>query len=113
MKPPFLSDEAALEWSARSVELAFANGAGTVSLIPTRPGNGALDELARAGLFTPPTLTLFEDAVDDAFERQRGRVFADLWDLERFSDDPRTFTARRARLAEMNLRQRVSPRVAV
>ena len=113
VKPPFLGDAAALEWTVRSVEFAFACGADVVSLIPTRPGNGALDELARTGQFAPPTLTLFEDAVDAAFARRPvgGRVFADLWDLERLSDDPRTFAARRARLAEMNLSQRGSPRV--
>ena len=93
------------------MDFAFDCGAKVVSLIPTRAGNGALDELAHAGLFRPPTLTLFEDAVDAAFARRRGRVFADLWDLERFSDDPVTFSARRERLAEMNLRQGILPRV--
>lgn len=111
VKPPLLDEVGALEWSARSVDFAFDCGAKVVSLIPTRGGNGALDELARAGLFRSPTLTLFEDAVEAAFARRRGRIFADLWDLERFSDDPATFPARRGRLAEMNLRQIVMPRV--
>lgn len=113
VKPPFLDGSAALEWAARSVEFAFACGANVVSLIPTRFGNGALEELARSGDFTPPTLSLFEDAVDAAFvcARGRGRVFADLWDLERFSDDPVTFTQRLARLEEMNLQQIALPRI--
>ena len=113
VKPPFVDDAAALDQTARSVEFAFASGADVVSLIPTRPGNGALDRLARAGLFTPPTLTLFEDAVDaaSALRPPGGRVFADLWDLKRFCDDPATFEAREARMAAMNLRQQVLPRI--
>lgn len=113
VKPPFVDDAAALEQASRSVEFAFASGADVVSLIPTRPGNGALDRLAKAGLFVPPTLSLFEDAVDAAFALRPagGRVFADLWDLERFSDDPASFAAREARMAAMNLGQQVLPRI--
>ncbi|HTH48866.1 MAG TPA: radical SAM protein, partial [Candidatus Limnocylindria bacterium] len=113
VKPPFLDSSAALEWAMRSVEFAFACGANVVSLIPTRFGNGALEELARSGDFTPPSLSLFEDAVDAAFAgaHGRGRVFADLWDLGRFCDNPTIFTGRHARLTEMNLRQIVLPRV--
>ena len=113
VKPPFIDDAEALDQSSRSVEFAFASGADVVSLIPTRSGNGALDRLAKAGLFTPPTLTLFEDAVDAAFALRPagGRVCADLWDLERFCDDPVSFKAREARMAAMNLGQRVLPRI--
>jgi len=113
VKPPFVDDATALEQAFRSAEFAFASGADVVSLIPTRPGNGALDRLARAGLFTPPTLTLFEDAVDAAFAFRPpgGRVFADLWDLKRFCDRPASFEVREARLVAMNLGQQVLPRI--
>ena len=113
LKPPFLDGPSALEWTARSVEFAFVHGANVVSLIPTRFGNGALEELARSGDFTPPTLSQYEEAVDAALAQAqgRGRVFADLWDLERFSDGPATFARRRARLEEMNRRQVVLPRI--
>ncbi len=113
VKPPFLSDPSALEWTVRSVEFAFESGANVVSLIPTRLGNGALEALARSGDFTPPTLSLYEAAVDSAFAQVqgRGRLFADLWDLERFSDEPSTFPQRYARLEEMNRRQRVLSRI--
>jgi radical SAM enzyme (TIGR01210 family) len=113
VKPPFVDEATALEQVSRSVEFAFASGADVVSLVPTRPGNGALDRLARAGLFTPPTLTMFEDAVDAAFafRPSGGRIFADLWGLERFCDDPGSFDARAARMAAMNLGQQVLPRV--
>ena len=113
VKPPFVDDAEALDQASRSVEFAFASGADVVSLIPTRPGNGALDRLARAGLFTPPTLTLFEDSLDAAFAFRPpgGRIFADLWDLERFCDDPGSLDARAARMAAMNLGQQVLPRI--
>lgn len=111
VKPPFLTDAEALEWSLRSVEFAFDCGAKVVSLIPTRAGNGALDELSRAGLFSPPTLSLFEDAVDHAFASRRGRVFADVWELDRFNNDPTRFSARHDRLVEMNRRQIILPHV--
>jgi hypothetical protein len=39
-------------------------------------------------------------------------VFADLWNLDRFSDCPSCFTARRDRLHRMNLEQRACPSIA-
>lgn len=111
VKPPFLEESAALEWARRSVEFAFDCGAGVVSLIPTRAGNGALDSLAASGDFAPPKLATFEAAFDHGVGLQRGRVFADLWDLEKFSSCPNCFSTRRERLQEMNARQVVLPRV--
>jgi archaeosine synthase beta-subunit len=112
VQPPFLTDDAeALHWARRSVEFAFDQGAGVVSLIPTRPGNGALEALAAAGQFRPPRLDTLEAALDHGIGLGRGRVFADLWDLEPFSRCPACFAARRARLETMNLHQQVLPRV--
>ena len=111
VKPPFLEESAALEWARRSVEFAFDCGAGVVSLIPTRAGNGALDSLAASGDFAPPKLATFEAAFDHGVGLQRGRVFADLWDLEKFSSCPHCFSTRRERLQAMNARQVVLPRV--
>ena len=109
VKPPFQTDEQALEWCRRSVQFAFDCGATAVSLIPTRFGNGALESLAQNGQFTPPTLLLFETAVENAFALKRGRVFADPWDLEGFSDCAACFPARAERLRRMNLEQRLGP----
>ena len=111
VKPPFLDEAAALEWARRSVDFAFACGAGVVSLIPTRGGNGALDALAESGDFAPPKLETLEAAFDYGVGLQRGRVFADLWDLEKFSRCAVCFPARRERLAQMNLRQVMVPHV--
>ena len=96
-----------LHWVARSVEFAFECGASAVTIIPTRPGNGALDRLAARGEFAPPTITLLEAAAAHGVQLRRSRVFADLWDLKRFSNCPRCFQARAARLRAMNFEQRV------
>jgi radical SAM enzyme (TIGR01210 family) len=109
VRPPFLEPAAGLDWVFRSLEFAFAAGASVVSLIPTRLGNGALEALAAAGQFVPPTLAELEAALDFGLRLGRGRVFADLWELDRWAATEINFTARRDRLAEMNRRQVVLP----
>lgn len=111
VKPPFLSEEEALDWVNRSVDFAFDCGATAVSLIPTRFGNGALEVLAQQGGFSPPELATLEAALDHGVGLKRGRVFADVWDLEKFSGCGECFERRRARLQEMNLGQTLLPRV--
>jgi uncharacterized Fe-S cluster-containing MiaB family protein len=105
VKPPFLGETEALRWALRSIDFAFDCGATVVSLIPTRFGNGALESLAERGEFSPPKLSTLEAALDYGIGLERGRVFADLWDLERFSDCAACFGQRRARLREVNLHQ--------
>ena len=55
-------------------------------VIPTRAGNGAMEELLRAGHFAPPRLASLEQVLAWGIELRRGRVFADLWDVERLFD---------------------------
>lgn len=109
VKPPFLDEVEALYWAERSLDFAFKCGATVAALIPTRAGNGALDELARQGEFTPPQLATLEAATAYGLGLQRGRVFADLWDLEQFSTCAHCFPARATRLHEMNLGQTIPP----
>ncbi len=111
---PFLPAEDALAWAARSLDFAFDCGATAAVLIPTRAGNGAIDALARRGDFVPPTLAMVERALADGIAAfaERGRVFADLWDLDRLRDCAACFAGRRRRLERMNLEQRVPPPVA-
>lgn len=112
VQPPFLPPDHALEWAKRSVDLAFDCGATAVSLIPTRSGNGAMEILAQIGEFTAPSLAVFEAAVEYGQRLQRGRVFADLWDLrQKESGCKQCRPARIERLAEMNLRQQVTDQV--
>lgn len=112
VKPPFMDEAEALEWAKRSVDFAFANHASVIALIPTRGGNGALETLTQLGEFTPPRLETLEAAMDHGVGLQRGRVFADLWDLEKFSRCPHCFAARRERLNTMNFTQQLLPRIA-
>ena len=110
VKPPFLDEVEALHWAKRSIDFAFDQGAAVVSLIPTRFGNGALESLAEQGNFAPPRLDTLEEALAYGISLRRGRVFADLWDLETFSSCSTCFPARRDRLGRMNLEQ-VTPAV--
>ena len=108
VKPPFLDEAAAIHWAQRSIDFAFDCGAGVVSLIPTRAGNGALEALA----FAPPKLATLESALDYGIGLRRGRVFADLWDLEKFSTCAACFRVRLDRLRQMNARQTTIPRAS-
>ena len=111
VKPPFVrSEEEALDFARRSIDFAFDCGATAVSLIPARFGPDELQTLAQRGDFAPPKLATLEVALDYGVALRRGRVFADVWDLEKFSDCPDCFPARRARLERMNLQQQSEPR---
>ena len=94
------------------MERAFDCGSGVVSLIPTRAGNGAMEELMRTGEFAEPLLCELERGLEHGLSLGRGRVLADLWEVNRFSRCGRCLEARRERLGRMNLLQRVEPRVA-
>ncbi len=99
VKPPFLREDEACEWAARSIDFAFDCGASVVTLIPTRGGNGAMEALAANGEFSPPSLPAIESAFAYGLGLRRGRVFVDLWDM---LPDQRV-----ERLREMNLRQTI------
>ena len=118
LKPPFCSDEsAAVQWAVRSVEFATSRGARCCSIIPTRGGNGIMEQLARDGFFSPPKLASLEAALDaclkmPAVSSGAARVFADLWDVERLAGCPRCAGRRVERLRQMNLSQQPLPRIA-
>ena len=111
VKPPFMQEEAAVEWATRSLEFAFTCGATAATLIPTRGGNGAMEELAEAGLFAPPKLATLEAAMTNGIALKKGRVFADLWDVRRTALCEACAEMRIARLHAMNLQQCVMPPV--
>jgi radical SAM enzyme (TIGR01210 family) len=111
IEPPFMDEMEALVWAERSLDFAFDCGATVASLIPTRGGNGALDELQRAGEFSPPRMKTIEAAASYGLSLKRGRVFVDLWDLQKSHACQTCHTARVLRLAEMNLRQAILPAI--
>jgi radical SAM enzyme (TIGR01210 family) len=111
VRPPFMEEEEALEWAARSLEFAFDCGATAATLIPTRDGNGAMEELAGAGLFSPPKLATLEAALAHGIAMKKGRVFADLWDVRKTASCEICTELRIARLHAMNLQQCAMPPV--
>lgn len=112
VQPPFLRPEEALLWARRSVEFAFDCGATAVTLIPTRAGNGAMEKLAVMGEFTPPSLAVLEQASLQALAMRRGRVFVDLWDIEKRADlCVHCLDRRIERLHRQNLTQQAAPSV--
>lgn len=111
LRPPFVSEEEGLEWACRSLEFAFEQGVGTCSIIPTRGGNGILEQLAKEGQFSPPRLESLEAVMKYGLSLNQGRVFVDIWDLERFDPCQTCGPARRARLAQMNLTQEITPQI--
>jgi radical SAM enzyme (TIGR01210 family) len=111
IKPPFMNDAEGLEWAVKSAGFAFSCGATVVTLIPTRDGNGAMERLQEMGEFAPPSLTALERALELALTLRGGRVFADTWDLERFSACSGCLEKRRQRLHAINLSQKLLPAI--
>lgn len=105
LRPPFLSEEEGMEWACRSIDFAFGCGVDICSVLPVRSGNGALDSLALDGYFQEPSLASLERVMEYGIGLQKGLVFADLWDLERFSKCKDCFESRKERLKQMNLTQ--------
>jgi len=122
ISPPFVPSAEQDVSLLASIDVAFSCGASVVSLIPTRPGNGALEALEAEGHFHPARLEDIERSFTAALRhveaRGRGprqghqRLFADLWDLDQFATCAHCVGARRARLHAMNLEQRVLPEIA-
>ena len=102
LNPPFLKGEKAIEWACRSIDLAAECGATVCSIIPTRSGNGAMEALGAA--VERPRLAGLERVVEYGISQRRLRVFADLWDIERFFDCECS-PARVNRLQQMNRAQ--------
>lgn len=113
LNPPFLTDPVEnIEWCLKSIEFAFSCGIETCSIIPTRPGNGIMDKLLEQGEYVPPALGALEEVFSKALKMNKGRVFADIWDLEKFSDCRYCFDDRKKRLHSMNMEQSIMQAVA-
>lgn len=112
LKPPWTTEEEGVQRAIESVRFAFDHGVQCCAVIPTRSGNGIMDQLEQLGQFSSPKLASLEQVIRETIGWGRGRVFADLWDLERFSNCSTCFEARQKRLNEINLQQAILPPVA-
>jgi archaeosine synthase beta-subunit len=108
LKPPFMSESEGIYWAERSLDFAFRTGVECCTLIPVRPGNGAMDTLLEDGDFASPRIQSLEAVLEYGIGLGAGRVFADTWDLEQFSDCKECFDQRRDRLIYMNLHQKIA-----
>ncbi len=109
IRPPWLSEAEGLEWACRSLDFAFEAGVQTCTLIPTRDGNGAMESLGERGEYAPPSLRTLESALQYGLSLRAGRVFADLWDVDRFRRCQACDDRRIARLELMNATQAAAP----
>ncbi|HLN54355.1 MAG TPA: hypothetical protein VK207_00100 [Bacteroidales bacterium] len=109
LRPPFLSEKEGVHWAKKSIDFAFDSGVECCTVIPVRPGNGTMDELLRLGYFTPPKVNSLEKVLEYGIKLNRGRVFADTWDLKMFSECDLCLDKRTARITEINLSQEIRP----
>jgi len=107
LKPPYLEEKEAIEWTLKSIEYAFDRGVECCAVIPTRAGNGIMDQLQESGQFAPPQGASLEHVLREGLQMNRGRVFVDLWDVERFFPCHSCRSDRLKRLHEMNLSQTI------
>jgi len=111
LKPPFLTEREGIIWAKRSVDYAFQVGVECCVIIPTRPGNGAVDQLQKTGYYSPPQISSLEEVLEYGIQLRGGRVFADIWDLEFFSRCDNCFPERKERLRHINISQEVAGNV--
>jgi len=108
LKPPFMSYTEGIHWAKHAIGYALDAGAASCVIIPTRSGNGAMEWLEQNEYFSPPDIQALEEVVEFGIKQKKGQVFADLWDIELFSNCDKCLDKRKNRLEQMNLKQSVS-----
>jgi len=112
LRTPLQSEVEGVEWAQRSIDFAFSIGVECCSVVPARAGNGMMERLQEQGRFDPPSLGSMESVAEYGVGLRRGRVFMDLWDIERFYNCRTCGPLRGERLREMNLSQTVPQRIS-
>jgi radical SAM enzyme (TIGR01210 family) len=109
LRPPFLSEDEGIYWAEKSIDFAFDSRVECCTVIPVRPGNGAMDLLGKRGEFNSPDIHSLETVLEYGINLRKGRVFADTWDLGLFSKCNKCLKSRTNRLTQMNLLQEILP----
>jgi archaeosine synthase beta-subunit len=107
LRPPFMSEEEGIYWAKKSIDFSFEIGVECCIVIPVRAGNGAMDFLMENGDFSLPNIQSLETVLEYGIGLKVGRVFADVWDLQMFSECTKCIEQRMNRLEEMNLYQKI------
>ena len=71
-----------------------------------------MEALAAVGDFHPPSLATLESSLEYGLAQRAGRVFADLWDIEKLIQCPECSGRRVDRLRLMNATQRIAEPIA-
>ena len=111
LRPPGLDEREGILWAEKSIDYAFNTGVECCTVIPVRAGNGAMKLLMQKGEFNTPDIQSLEKVLEYGIGLQRGRVFADTWDLRLFSKCEKCIDIRTRRLVDMNLTQEIGPEV--
>ncbi len=109
LRPPFLTEEEGVKWAKKSIDFAFNAGMECCVIIPTRAGNGALEFLQKARLFSPSRIESLEEVLEYGLRLKFGRIFADLWDIDKFSRCEECHASRTHRIKQMNITQELAP----
>ena len=104
--------QASVFWAKKTIDFAFETGVDNCTIIPVRAGNGTMEILQKNGDFSPPTINSLETVLDYGISINKGRVFADTWDLHLFSSCNNCINQRTSRLTAMNHSQSIASRVA-
>lgn len=111
LRPPFLNEEEGIEWAMRSIEFALESGVSCCSVVPTRAGNGIMEQLQNKGQFESPLLSSMEIVQERGIQLNAGRIFMDTWNAQQFANCAKCAESRVQRIAEMNLSQQVEPQI--
>ena len=76
LRTPWQTEEEGVYWAKASIDFAQSIGVECCTVIPTRGGNGFLEQVD----FEPPTTASLEEAVRYGQSKNNGRVFGDAWD---------------------------------
>jgi len=111
LKPPFLSETEGVFWAKKSIDFAFKTGIECCTIIPVRAGNGTMDFLLKKGEFSLPTIQSLEAVLEYGVQLKAGRMFADIWDLQLFSNCDKCLQQRINRVTNINLNQKITEQI--